>query len=55
MGSISKYSSFNFALASICTRDEPKTGKPMYFTPEVEDEVIREAVSHKLDKPIVNP
>ena len=26
----------------------------MDFTPEVEDEVIMEAVSHKLDIPIVN-
>ena len=27
----------------------------MYFTPEVEDEVIRDAFSHKLDRPLVNP
>ena len=27
----------------------------MDFTPEAEDEVIREAVSHKLDRPIVYP
>ena len=27
----------------------------MYFTPEVKDEVIRESVSHKLNRPIVNP
>ena len=31
------------------------TGKPMDFTPEVEYEVIREAVSHKLDRHIINP
>ena len=27
----------------------------MDFTPEAEDEVIREAVSQKLDRPLVNP
>ena len=27
----------------------------MDFTPEVEYEVIGEAVSHKLDRPLVNP
>ena len=27
----------------------------MDFTPEDEDEVIREAVSQKLDRPLVNP
>ena len=27
----------------------------MDFTPEAEDEVIREAVSHKLDRTIFNP
>ena len=27
----------------------------MYFTPEVEDEVIRDIVSHKLYTPLVNP
>ena len=29
------------------------TGKPMDFTPEVEYEVIRESVSHKLYSPII--
>ena len=27
----------------------------MDFTPEAEDEVFREAVSKKLDRPLVNP
>ena len=27
----------------------------MDFTPEVEDEVIRNSVSHRLDRPLVNP
>ena len=31
------------------------TGKPMDFTPDVEYEVIREAVSHKLDRHPINP
>ena len=26
----------------------------MYFTPEAEDKVIRDTVSHKLDRPLVN-
>ena len=55
VGSISIYSTFNPDFSSICTREEPRTGKPKYFTPEDEDEVIREAVSQKLDIPLVNP
>ena len=55
VGSISRDSTFNFDFASICTRDYPKIGKPMDFSPEAEDEVIREAASHKLDRPLVNP
>ena len=39
----------------ICTKKDPRTCKPMDFTPEAEDEVIREAVSHKLYRPLVNP
>ena len=27
----------------------------MYFTPEGDDEVIMEEISHKLDRPLVNP
>ena len=46
---------FNFVFASICTKEEPITGKPIYFTPEVEDEIIREVVSQKRDRPLVNP
>ena len=34
---------------------DTRTGKPMGFISEVEDEVIREAVSHKLNRHLVNP
>ena len=54
-GSISRYSTFKFFLSSLCTREEPRTDKPVYFTPESEYEVIRDTVSHKLDGLIVNP
>ena len=53
--SISIYFKYNFSFASICTIEYPRTGKSMNFTPEVEDEVIMYAVSHKLDRPLVNP
>ena len=43
VGSIWRYSTFNFTFASVCTREEPRTGKQIYFTSEVEYEVIREA------------
>ena len=42
--SILRDSTFTFSLAYIRIREEPITGKTKYFTPEVEDEVIREAV-----------
>ena len=45
VGSISIDSTFNFAFESIYTREDLIIGKPIYFTPEVEDEVIRDAVS----------
>ena len=35
--------------------EDSRTGKPMDFIPEVEDEVIRESVSYKLYISIVNP
>ena len=44
VGKISKNSTFNFVFESICTNKEPSTGKPMYFTPVYEDEVISETV-----------
>ena len=44
-----------FGFASICTRQDPRTFKSLGFTPEVEDEVIRDAVLHRLDIPLVNP
>ena len=53
--SISKDSTFNFSISPICTREEPKTGKPIYFNPDVEDEVITDLVSNKLDRSLVNP
>ena len=49
------YSTFNFVFESILTKEESRTDKPMDFTPEDEDEVIREAVSQKLDRPLVSP
>ena len=52
---ILRYPKFNFAFESICKIEEPITVKPTNFTPEVEYEVIREAVSKKLDRPLVNP
>ena len=55
MGSISIDSAFNFYFGYICTREETRTYKTMDFNPEVEDEVIRAAASHKLDGLLVNP
>ena len=55
VGSISIDSLFKFYFASICTREEQRTVRPMGFTPEAEDEVIRETVPHKLDTPLLNP
>ena len=55
MGSISRDTTFKFAFASICKKEETITGKTTDFIPEVEDKVIMEAVSHKLDRPLANP
>ena len=55
MGSISIDSLFKFYFASICTRKEQRTVRLMGFTPESEDEFIRETVPHKLDTPLLNP
>ena len=44
-GIISISSTFKFSFASIFKRGYPITVKTMYFTPEAEDEVIRETVS----------
>ena len=55
MVSISRNSTFNSAFDSICTREYPRTGKTMGFAPEVGYEVIREVVSYKLYRPLVNP
>ena len=55
VGSILIYFIFNFLFVSIFTRGDLRTGRPMDFTPEVEDEFISEAVSQKLDRPLVNP
>ena len=35
VASISRYSKFNFSFAYICAREDPITGMPMDFTPEV--------------------
>ena len=53
--SIPIYCTFNFYFSSICTKEEPSTGNPMNFTPEDENEFIKEAVSQKLNIPLVNP
>ena len=55
MVSISIYSTSNFNFSYISIREETISGKPMDFTPEVEDEVIRNLLSQKLDKTLVNP
>ena len=55
VGSISRYSTIKFDFESICTKDYTIAEKPMDFTPEVEDEVIWDAVSHKLYRRVVNP
>ena len=55
LGSISRYYTFNFAVASICTREGEIIDNPMDVTPEVGDEFIRNAVSHKLYRPLFNP
>ena len=55
MVSIPRDYTSNLDFASICTKEEPITGETMDFTPEDEDKVIREAVSQKLDIPLVNP
>ena len=54
MVSISRYFTIKFAFDSICTREETRNVKPMDFNAILEDEVIRDAVSHKLDRPLVN-
>ena len=54
MGSISIDPTFNYNFFSLWIREDLRTGKQIYFTPEVEDEVIRDAVSHKLYIPLVN-
>ena len=55
MGSISRYSTFNFAFDFICKKEESITGKTMVFIPEAECYVIRETVSHKFCRHIINP
>ena len=45
----------NFAFASIFTNEGPRIGKPKCFTLGPDCEVIRKEVSHKLDRPLVNP
>ena len=52
---ISKDSKFNFEFTPIVTKEDPITGKPMDFTPEVENKVIGYALSQKLDILLFNP
>ena len=54
MGSFLTDSTFNFDFASSCAREDKRKCNTMYFTPEVEDEVIRDAVSHRLYVLLVN-
>ena len=54
MGSISRDSTFNRSFDLICTREDPTTFNPINFIPEVEYGVIRDSVSHILDRPLVN-
>ena len=42
--SISGDSTFNLAFSSLCTNEDPRIGKPMDFTLEAEDEVIRGSI-----------
>ena len=55
MVSIKIYSTFYFAFVSIFTRKYPRSVKTVNFTPDVKDEVIREAVSQKLYISLINP
>ena len=55
VGLISRYSIFNFAFTSITTNEEPRTGKPVDFTPEIKDVVVWYTVSHILKRPMVKP
>ena len=51
VGSIPMSSTFNCSFVYIFTQGAPSTS----FTTEAEDEVIRQAVSQKLDRPLLNP
>ena len=55
VGSISRDYIFFFAFTYICKKEDPRTGKPIDFTPESEDEVIWKVVSQKLYRLLVNP
>ena len=52
MESISIDTIFKFDFAYISTREVPRTSKTINFIPDDGDEVIRDKVSHKLDRPI---
>ena len=45
VGSISRYFTSNFSFASICTTEDPIADKPMDYTLESKDEVIRKGKS----------
>ena len=55
VGYISRYSIFNFSIEYICKMKDTIAGNPMDSTPESEYKFIREAVSKKLDRHILNP
>ena len=55
VGSISGDYTFKFSIDFICTREYLITVNTMKISTEVEYEVIRETVLHKLDIPLVNP
>ena len=51
----SRYSTPNFSVTSIATKEEPRSAKPVYFTTEVENEVIRGAFSNELIRYLFKP
>ena len=54
VGSILKDSMFNFAFTYTRTQEKAIIGNSMYFTPDIESEVIVYAISLMLDIPLVN-
>ena len=46
---------FNFASKFILTQDKIIKLNPMYFTKEIESEIIMDVFTHKLETPLVGP